>query len=62
MTTEGNVAELSTLVFSVVQLCFNEREDLDSLDAGDFCLIDRIVVDAVKRHPDSGRFLRGLWF
>lgn len=30
------------------------------LDAGDFCLMDRKVVDALKRLPESHRFLRGL--
>jgi dolichol-phosphate mannosyltransferase len=30
------------------------------LDAGDFCLMDRSVVDALKRLPESHRFLRGL--
>jgi dolichol-phosphate mannosyltransferase len=30
------------------------------LDAGDFCLMDRVVVDALKALPESNRFLRGL--
>ncbi len=30
------------------------------LDAGDFCLMDRKVVDALKRLPEAHRFLRGL--
>ena len=30
------------------------------IDAGDFCLMDRSVVDALKRLPESHRFLRGL--
>jgi len=30
------------------------------LDAGDFCLMDRVVVDTLKRLPESNRFLRGL--
>lgn len=30
------------------------------LDAGDFCLMDRKVVEALKRLPESHRFLRGL--
>jgi dolichol-phosphate mannosyltransferase len=35
--------------------------DLDiPLDAGDFCLMDRRVVDALKRLPERGRFVRGL--
>jgi dolichol-phosphate mannosyltransferase len=30
------------------------------LDAGDFCLMDRVVVDALQRLPEYNRFLRGL--
>jgi dolichol-phosphate mannosyltransferase len=30
------------------------------LDAGDFCLMDRKVVEALKRLPEANRFLRGL--
>jgi dolichol-phosphate mannosyltransferase len=30
------------------------------IDAGDFCLMDRTVVDALTRLPESHRFLRGL--
>ena len=30
------------------------------LDAGDFCLLDRRVVDALVRLPEQNRFLRGL--
>lgn len=30
------------------------------LDAGDFCLMDRVVVDALNDLPESQRFLRGL--
>lgn len=30
------------------------------LDAGDFCLMDRRVVDALKALPETNRFLRGL--
>jgi dolichol-phosphate mannosyltransferase len=30
------------------------------LDAGDFCLMDRVVVDALRRLPEYNRFLRGL--
>ena len=35
--------------------------DLDiPLDSGDFCLMDRTVVDAVKNMPERVRFVRGL--
>jgi dolichol-phosphate mannosyltransferase len=30
------------------------------LDAGDFCLMDRAVVEAMRRLPEFNRFLRGL--
>jgi dolichol-phosphate mannosyltransferase len=35
--------------------------DLDiPLDSGDFCLMDRAVVDTLKNMPERSRFLRGL--
>ena len=35
--------------------------DLDiPLDSGDFCLMDRVVVDALKALPERVRFVRGL--
>ncbi len=35
--------------------------DLDiPLDAGDFCLMDRVAVNALNRLPERGRFVRGL--
>jgi polyisoprenyl-phosphate glycosyltransferase len=30
------------------------------LDAGDFCLMDRVVVDTLKSMPEKNRFVRGL--
>ncbi|WP_413203309.1 glycosyltransferase family 2 protein [Rhodospirillum sp. A1_3_36] len=30
------------------------------LDAGDFCLMDRQVVDVLRNLPENGRFIRGL--
>src|SRR5262249_47422156 len=31
------------------------------IDAGDFCLLDRRVVDVLASLPERNRFLRGLW-
>jgi dolichol-phosphate mannosyltransferase len=40
---------------------FRAVSDLDiPLDSGDFCLMDRKVVDALKRLPERNRFVRGL--
>lgn len=30
------------------------------LDSGDFCLMDRVVVDLINRMPEKNRFVRGL--
>ncbi len=30
------------------------------LDSGDFCLMDRTVVDTIKSMPERNRFVRGL--
>jgi dolichol-phosphate mannosyltransferase len=39
----------------------NAVSDLDiPLDSGDFCLMDRKVVDALKGLPEQSRFVRGL--
>ena len=39
----------------------NAISDLDiPLDSGDFCLMDRKVVDALKPLPERKRFVRGL--
>lgn len=40
-------------------LCGTSREGVP-MDAGDFCLIDRRVADAINSLPESGRFVRGL--
>ncbi len=40
---------------------FRAVSDIDiPLDAGDFCLMDRNVVEALKRLPERNRFVRGL--
>lgn len=40
---------------------FSEMVSLDiALDAGDFCVMDRIVVDRLNAMPERNRFVRGL--
>jgi dolichol-phosphate mannosyltransferase len=40
---------------------WNAISDLDMpLDSGDFCLMDRRVVDVIRHLPERNRFLRGL--
>jgi len=40
---------------------YRRLADIDvPLDSGDFCLMDRVVVDALVALPESQRFLRGL--
>lgn len=40
---------------------FQAISDIDiPLDSGDFCLMDRTVVDALRRLPERQRFVRGL--
>ncbi len=55
---EGAVKRLG--YFSFYRL-FKIISDLDiPLDSGDFCLMDRKVVDALKALPERKRFVRGL--
>lgn len=55
---EGPVKKLGYFAFYRV---LNAISDLDiPLDSGDFCLMDRRVVDALKGLPERARFVRGL--
>jgi len=49
------------LGYSAFYRIMNAISDLDiPLDSGDFCLMDRKVVDALKALPERMRFVRGL--
>jgi glycosyltransferase involved in cell wall biosynthesis len=55
---EGPVKRLGYHAFYRI---LNAISDLDiPLDSGDFCLMDRKVVDALNRLPERMRFIRGL--
>jgi dolichol-phosphate mannosyltransferase len=55
---EGPVKRLGYFAFYRI---LNLISDLDiPLDSGDFCLMDRKVVDALKQLPERMRFVRGL--
>ncbi|QEH38290.1 hypothetical protein OJF2_68880 [Aquisphaera giovannonii] len=55
---EGAVKKLGYFAFYRIM---NAISDLDiPLDSGDFCLMDRRVVDALKALPERMRFVRGL--
>jgi dolichol-phosphate mannosyltransferase len=55
---EGRLKKSAYFLFYRINR-FIARIDIP-LDAGDFCLMDRVVVDAVRRLPEYNRFLRGL--
>lgn len=56
---QGNVAKRAG--YRTFYRLYRRLADIDvPLDAGDFCLMDRVVVDAVVALPESQRFLRGL--
>ena len=55
---EGWVKRLSYFVF--YRLLHGMAEVTIPLDSGDFCLMDRRAVDALKALPEKIRFLRGL--
>jgi dolichol-phosphate mannosyltransferase len=55
---EGLIKRLSYYGFYRL---FRAISDLDiPLDSGDFCLMDRVVVDVLKSLPEKMRFVRGL--
>lgn len=55
---EGPIKRLGYFVFYRL---LHSISDLDlPLDSGDFCLMDRKVVEALKRLPEKARFIRGL--
>ena len=52
---------LKRLAYFAFYRLLNAISDLDiPLDSGDFCLMDRKVVDALKALPERMRFVRGL--
>jgi polyisoprenyl-phosphate glycosyltransferase len=52
---------LKRAAYSVFYRSLRAMSQIDlPLDAGDFCLMDRAVVEAVRGLPESQRFLRGL--
>jgi dolichol-phosphate mannosyltransferase len=52
---------LKRLSYSTFYRILNAISDLDiPLDSGDFCLMDRRVVDLLKHLPERMRFVRGL--
>lgn len=56
---EGNVVKRAG--YRVFYRLYRRLADIDvPLDSGDFCLMDRVVVDALVALPESQRFLRGL--
>lgn len=55
---EGLFKRLSYRAFYRILGLISELEI--PLDSGDFCLMDRRVVDALNRLPEKGRFVRGL--
>jgi polyisoprenyl-phosphate glycosyltransferase len=49
------------ICYAIFYRVFRAVSTLDiPLDSGDFCLMDRKVVDALKALPERGRFVRGL--
>ena len=56
---QGNVAKRAG--YRTFYRVYRRLADIDvPLDSGDFCLMERQVVDAIRDLPESERFLRGL--
>jgi dolichol-phosphate mannosyltransferase len=52
---------LKRMCYAVFYRVFRAVSDLDiPLDSGDFCLMDRKVVEVLKQLPERNRFVRGL--
>jgi dolichol-phosphate mannosyltransferase len=52
---------LKRLAYAAFYRVLRAVSDLDlPLDSGDFCLMDRVVVDTLKKMPERTRFVRGL--
>lgn len=52
---------LRRLVYGFFYRSLRALADIDTpLDSGDFCLLDRCVVEALRAMPERNRFLRGL--
>ena len=52
---------LKRLAYSIFYRILRKLSYLDiPLDAGDFCLMDKRVVDVIKQMPERNRFVRGL--
>ncbi len=56
-----NESIIRTFFFKIFYRIFNSLSQISiPLDAGDFCLMDRKVINTLKRFPERNRFLRGL--
>lgn len=59
--TKRKEGPLKRLAYALFYRVFRAVSELDiPLDSGDFCLMDRVVVDALKAMPEKARFIRGL--
>lgn len=59
--TRRNESFIRTFFFKMFYRVFNSLSQVSiPLDAGDFCLMDRKVVNALKKFPERNRFIRGL--
>jgi dolichol-phosphate mannosyltransferase len=59
--TKRKESAFKRVAYSVFYRTFRALASIDApLDAGDFCLIDRKVLDAVNALPEKNRFFRGL--